>query len=72
MVDKKEKSKAVITEEDLEASFVAWKNTLDKIAENADKGYMPLLANLFRYGQEILELYHQSYINTYRKNNKKE
>lgn len=53
---KSKENKQVIQE-----GFKNWEETLDKMIDNAEKSLMPLLADTFRFGKKVLDVYKKAY-----------
>jgi len=51
------------TREELEQSFEQWNNALEGLKAKAEQSFMPLLAKTFGFGQEVLKIYKQAFLN---------
>ena len=60
MTKKKEIKKDAVTT--IETAFDRWEDAVDTMIEQAEKGYMPLLASGFNHTKEILQMYRKAFV----------
>lgn len=51
------------TRKELEESFEQWNNALERLKAKAEQSFMPLLSKTFEFGQEVLKIYKQAFLN---------
>ena len=58
------------TEEQLEEAFEQWQSAIDTFIEQAENGFMPLLAKVFVLASEVLSMYERAFVEGMKKDKK--